>query len=128
MLLIISNMLYIQFFNFQPKASPIPSDFPSWVSWQSREVFLPATFHKPSLFNKALTLAKTAFGDSATFSDSKVDAPLLLVGLMFREVSRAMEMEPGGDDKYPAHLNNSPFGILQIQKIEKLIDAIVIPS
>jgi hypothetical protein len=39
-----------------------------------------------------------------------------------------MEMEPGEDNKSPAHLKNSPFGIQQMQKIEKVIEAIILPS
>jgi hypothetical protein len=67
-------------------------------------------------------------GDSSTLEDGKVDAPLLLIGLMYREVCRAMEIEPGGEEKVPAHLKNSPFGIQQMQKIERVVDAIVVPS
>jgi len=106
----------------------MPIDFPSWASWKSRDAYLPAAFHKSASFNKALSIAETALGDSSTFEDGKIDAPLLLVGLMYREVCRAMEIEPGGEEKVPAHLKNSRFGIQQMQKIERVVDAIVVPS
>lgn len=53
---------------------------------------------------------------------------LLLVGLMYREASRAMEMEPEGDGKSPVHLVNSSIGLPQVKKIETLIKAVVVPS
>jgi hypothetical protein len=46
---------------------------------------------------------------------------------MYREVSRAMEIEPGNPNKAPDQLINSPFGILQMNKIESLIDGIALP-
>jgi len=118
---------YLKNFKFQPKASPIPEDFPPWVSWKSQEVFLPASFHTISSFNKNLSIAKKAFGEDV-FNAGKIDAPLLLVGLMYREACRAMEMEPGGDDKSPDHLVNSSLGVAQVKKLENLIKAVVVPS
>ena len=62
--------------------------------------------------------------------DSKgnnIDGPLLLLGLMYREVSRAMEIEPGGSTDAPEQLINSPFGIQQMRRIENLIDAAELP-
>jgi hypothetical protein len=127
LLILLNHFLYL-IIQFQPKPSAIPSDFPSWASWKSREVFLPATFHKAAAFNKSLSIAEALLGDLSTFEDGKMDAPLLLVGLMYREVCRAMEMEPGEDNKSPAQLKNSPFGIQQMQKIERVIEAIILPS
>ena len=75
-----------------------------------------------------LSIAKTALGDSSTFEDGKIDTVLLLVGLMYREVSRAMEIEPEEDDSSPEQLQNLKFGIQQMEKIESLIEAVVIPS
>jgi hypothetical protein len=46
---------------------------------------------------------------------------------MYREASRAMEMEPGGDDKSPVHLVNSSLGVQQLKKLENLINAVVVP-
>jgi hypothetical protein len=39
-----------------------------------------------------------------------------------------MEIEPGEDDNCPEQLRNSTFGIQQMEKIESLIEAVVIPS
>jgi hypothetical protein len=58
----------------------------------------------------------------------KIDAPLLLFGLMFREVSRAMEIEEGTDPKVPIHLRNSPFGIKELNAMENLLDDVVVPK
>ena len=91
-------------------------------------MFLPADFHKPSNFKKYLSIAERSLGDSNTLEHGKVDAPLLLVGLMCREVSCAMEMEPGGENAFPIQLRSSPFGIQQMQKIERVMDGIVIPK
>jgi len=57
-----------------------------------------------------------------------IDAPLLLLGLAYRESSRAMEVEPDPDPLVPVHLVKSPFGIGQMNKIEKLLDGVVVPS
>jgi hypothetical protein len=40
-----------------------------------------------------------------------IDAPLLLLGLMYREASCAMEVEPGAATDAPVHLFESSFGI-----------------
>jgi hypothetical protein len=106
----------------------MPSDFPTWASWKSREVYLPADFHTTTAFNKALSIAKKAFGDSKIFNGGNIDAPLLLLGLMYREVSRAVEIEPGAPTKSPDHLIHSKFGIQQLNKISTLINSIVAPS
>jgi hypothetical protein len=53
-----------------------------------------------------------------------IDAPLLLLGLAFREVSLAMEIEPGVENDLPAHLSNSPFGVREVNQIEKLLDSV----
>lgn len=58
---------------------------------------------------------------------AKIDAPLLLLGLMYREASRAMEIEPGVETNTPDQLLNSPFGFPEIEKIEKLINAVKLP-
>lgn len=56
--------------------------------------------------------------------DGEIDAHLLLLGLMYREVSRSMEMEPGAPTKAPDHLASSPFGIKEMNKIESLLKSI----
>ena len=88
---------------------------------------MPASFHNATSFNKTLVIVKKALVDGV-LEDGKIDPPLLLVGLMYREASRAMEMEPGGDGKSPEYLVNSPFGLPQIKKLEKLLEGIVLPS
>lgn len=57
----------------------------------------------------------------------KIDGPLLLFGLLYREVSRSIEAEP--DDpttNVPSHLINSPFGIKQLTEMEKLVNDVQI--
>jgi hypothetical protein len=90
---------------------------------------LPADFHSSGSFKTALKLVKSALvGTSSVLNDGKVDAPLLLLGLVYREVSLALEIEPGVPNSYPDHLSNSPFGIRQINEIEKLLDGVVLSS
>lgn len=74
-----------------------------------------------------LALLKNELTDSSCFTDQTVDAPLLLLGLTFREVSRAMEIEEGEPTKYPPQLVSSPLGIGQMQKIEELLESINLP-
>jgi hypothetical protein len=66
--------------------------------------------------------------NSLVLEDRKIDAPLLLLGLMYQEVSRSMEMEPDAPTKAPDHLVNSPFGVKEVKKIERLIESVVLPS
>lgn len=111
---------------FQPHASPIPSNYPSWASWKSREVYLPANFHSSDSFKNNLSILKSALGSG--LEGGKIDAPLLLLGLMYREVSRSMEIEPGAPTKASNHLINSLFGIQEVNKIERLMDSVHLPS
>jgi hypothetical protein len=114
---------------FQPKATDIPKNYPSWVSWSSREAYLPASFHTSKSFDNALSIARNGLGDSKVFEDGKIDPPLLLLGLLFREVSRAIEIEPGTPPtQYPEQLVNSPFGIEEMNRIEETLDAVDIPT
>ena len=62
------------------------------------------------------------------FKNGKIDGPLLLLGLVFREISRSIEIEPGAETDLPQHLVDSPFGIQEIQKIEKLLESVVFPE
>jgi hypothetical protein len=39
-----------------------------------------------------------------------------------------MEMESGDEGSSPVHLKNSPFGIQQMEMIEKVINGVVLPS
>lgn len=60
--------------------------------------------------------------------DGKIDAPLLLLGLMYREASHAMEIEPGAATNVPIHLCESPFGIKELNKIESVFAKIRLQS
>lgn len=51
-----------------------------------------------------------------------VDTPLLLVGLLYREVKRVIEVEPDEGSSALADLVNSPFGIRELNQIERLIN------
>ena len=44
--------------------------------------------------------------------------------MVFREVSLAMEIEPGVKNNLPAQLSNSPFGVQEVNQIEKLLDSV----
>ena len=112
----------------QPKASPIPANYPSWVSWSSQEAYLPVEFHSAGAFKKALSILRKSLLDSEVLEDGRIDAPLLLLGLMYREVSRSMEMEPDTAPKVPIHLINSFFGIKEMNEIERLLLDIPVPS
>jgi hypothetical protein len=111
----------------KPKASPIPANYPSWASWKSREVYLPAEFHLSRSFKSALAIAAEAFRDSSVFEESTIDAPLLLVGLIFREISRAMEVEEDEPSKFPKQLVQSSLGIREMERIEAMLEAIPLP-
>ena len=88
---------------------------------------MPSEFHTSNSFDQGISILKNNFGDSSIFN-GKIDAPLLLLGLMYHEVSRAMEIEPGAQTKAPDHLVNSPFGIKEVKKIESLLKGVHLPS
>ena len=108
----------------------MPTNYPIWASWDSKEVYLPPAFHTSRNFGKCLSILKDSFKDSSTFEDGGIDAPLLLLGLVFKEVSRAMEVERGEEEAsgYPPHLVNSPLGIKQMKKLEAMVEALALPS
>ena len=59
----------------------------------------------------------------------KIDGPLLLFGLLYREVSRAIEAEPDDPTTNDApHLINSPFGIKELTEMEKLVNDVQIDN
>jgi hypothetical protein len=60
--------------------------------------------------------------------NGKIDAPLLLLGLMYREVSRAVEVEPGAKTGGPRHLLNSPLGIQELEELQTLINGLEFES
>jgi hypothetical protein len=121
-------LILIYLFKFQPKATAIPKGYPFWASWNSRDVHLPAIFHSAESFEEAFSILENTLGDSSVIKDGKIDPPLLLLGLMYREVSRAMEVEPGAGNMLPIHLVNSAFGIKELQRIEGLIQSVQLPS
>lgn len=108
-------------FTFQPRPSAIPSNFPSWASWGSREVYLPAQFHSPSAFKNALSVGGKALEECVVSEGDGIEAPLLLLGLMYREAARAMEVEPGDESNVPGHLSQSTFGVKELNKIESVL-------
>ena len=52
-------------------------------------------------------------------------APL---GLIYREVSHSMEVEPGENTTDPTHLVDSLLGISELNELEEFINGLVIPS
>lgn len=72
-------------------------------------------------------MLKKALADSS-FLSGKIDAPLLLLGLMYQEVSRAIEVEPDTPTKAPDHLVHSPFGVKELKRMESLLKTVHIPS
>jgi hypothetical protein len=118
----------IYLFEFQPKPSPIPTNYPAWASWKSREVYLPADFHSPAAFKRNISVLKKALADSSALEAGRIDSFLLLFGLMYREVSRSIEIEPDNPTNAPDHLVNSSFGIAELNQLDALIFKVVLPS
>jgi hypothetical protein len=108
--------------------TPIPTAYPSWCSWHSGEPYLPKEFHSRSSLKKILEILHSTLKDPSVLKGGKVDAPLLLLGLTYREVSRAAEFEPGTSSKSTVHLENSPFLIKDLDAILDLITEIKLPS
>ena len=123
----LGNIVSFKVFDFQPNASKIPDHYPSWSSWKSRETHLPAKFHTPDAFFNALSIVRNDLEDSSIIN-GKIDAPLLLLGLMYREVSRAVEVEPGAITGGPRHLLNSPLGIQELEELQTLINGLEFES
>jgi hypothetical protein len=109
-------------FKFQAKASPIPRDYPQWCSWYSQEMHLPEEFHSPDSFSNILKMLRLTLKDPSVLKGKTIDAPLLLFGLTFREVSRAIEAEPG--DSVPSYLEDSCLGIKEFDDLTKLLKEI----
>ena len=79
-------------------------------------------------FNDALSIVTNHLSDESLMESGKVDAPLLLLGLIYREVSCCMEVEPGENMTAPSHLVDSPLGINKLNEIEDFINGFVVPS
>ena len=79
-------------------------------------------------FNDVLSTVTDHLSDESLMESGKVDAPLLLLGLIYREVSHCMEVEPGENMTAPSHLVDSPLGIRELNQIEDFINGLVVPS
>jgi len=88
---------------------------------------LPPEFHTVKSFNQGISILKKDLGDLSVLGGA-IDSPLLFLGLMYREISRVMEVEPDAPTNAPDYLVNSPFGIKEVKKIEGLLKGIRIPS
>jgi hypothetical protein len=75
-----------------------------------------------------MSILKKDLRDSSFLKGGKIDAPLLLLGLVYNEVSRAMEIEPRAPTEAPGHLVDSPFGVRELNEIERLINSVHLPS
>lgn len=85
---------------------------------------MPADFHLSDSFNTDLSIAEGDLNDPSVLEGKKLDATLLLLGLMYREVSTVMELEPDAPSMAPLHFVNSPYGIKELQQIETLINSV----
>jgi hypothetical protein len=106
----------------------MPTEYPAWASWKSKDVYLPAEFHSPSSFKGIMSILKKALKNSSVLNDGKIDAPLLLFGLAYREVWRAIELEPGDAMGAPDHLAESQLGVKELNEMEQLIRSVRLPS
>ena len=79
-------------------------------------------------FNNALLTVTDHLSDDSLIESGKVDGPLLLLGLIYREVSCCMEVEPGENTTAPSYLVDSPLGINELNQIEDLINGLVVQS
>src|SRR5882762_1290912 len=114
---------YLLIISIQPKPSRIPRGYPTWASWKRKETFLPPSFHSKDSFKNVVATIRAELGDASVVEDH-IDAPLLLLGLVYREVSRAMEVEPGATTSAPLHLVNSPLGVKELAELDGLMNAI----
>jgi hypothetical protein len=89
---------------------------------------LPEEFHQSKSFKSVLNILKKDLGNASVLESGKIDGPLLLFGLIFREVSRAIETEPDAPGESPEYLAHSPFDIQDMLKIEEMIDNMVLPD
>ena len=80
------------------------------------------------LHSRALSILKDSLCNPSVLEGGKVNTPLLLSGLMYREICCAMEMEPDAPTGAPESLINSPFGIKELKEIEAVLDNVVIDA
>lgn len=88
---------------------------------------MPPDFHSSKSFKNLLSLARESLRKRSTFDGKKIDSPLLLLGLAYREISRGIEIEPGAPTEYPDQLVHSSFGIDQLDEIQKLLKEVSVP-
>lgn len=89
---------------------------------------MPAEFHSLAWFSKTLTSLKKALSKPSDLEKGGVDSHLLFLGLMYREISRSIEIEPDVQSSAPVHLVNSKFGRKELDKLESLIDSLAHPK
>jgi hypothetical protein len=99
-----------------------------WALWESQEVYLPAEFHLASAFKKALSIGLEALKECVLLQNGRIDAPLLLLGLMYWEASCAMKVEPRAATNVPVYLSELPFGVKELNKIESMLSKIRLAS
>jgi hypothetical protein len=73
-----------------------------------------------------MVLVRDELGDPSV--GERIDAPLLLLGLIYREVSRTMEAEPDGSTSVPSYLANSPLGVQHLEELGNLINGLTIST
>ena len=95
--------------------------------WESQEVYLPAEFHSASAFREALLIGHKGLEASVLSEGGGIDAPLLLLGLMYQEASCAMEIEPRESNVF-VHLSQSCFGVKKLNKIESILGQVHLQS
>jgi len=85
------------------------------------ESFLPATFHSKNSFKNVIKIITDALENPAVV-EKTIDAPLLLFGLAYREVSRSIEVEPDAPTSAPVHLVKSTLGVKELEQLVTLIN------
>ena len=75
-----------------------------------------------------LKFLATTLNDPQVWNGRNIDAPLLYLGLVYREVSRVVEFEPGTLSNVPSLIENSPFTNEHLDQLMKLIADIQFPS
>lgn len=91
---------------------------------------LPEDFHDKGVtggFTAALTTVKQSVTGPPDVVALHIDAHLLLLGLMYREVTRSIEAEPE-DSKVPCYLRDSPLGVKELDQIVEVINSIKVPN
>lgn len=88
---------------------------------------MPAGFHRSKYVDGLLEIVERDLGNQKILESGKIDATLLLLGLIYREANRCMEVEPGAPSHLPQHLVDSTLGIREVKRIEKLLNGLKFP-